>query len=189
MGRGSAVRWIIWTIVALVLLFSFAVILLPYKSSIRYLDMSAGRSRTVTKYFGFLKLKDEVKDTYLSKLYKKYVSEELPPPDWWYNDETADGLFVRIRGDSFLPREFYWLEDVIARDWELFADDETWRAYLTTYFAIFQILEDNCDKREIAAFYNAYMLELRWQLDRPLNATDIPSIEDARRELEKRRLE
>jgi len=189
MGRGLTGR-ITTLIIVLLLLLALAPILVPYKSTVGYLDMRAGRSRVVTKYFGFLKVEDEVKDTYLSRLYKNYVSEELPPPEWWYSSDTTESLYIHSHGDSFLPREFFSLEPAIARtfnsDWELFADDDTWRTYITTFFAIFQLPESKSDRRKIAEFFNGYTQEVRYQLDRPLHATDLPSIEDARRELEKR---
>jgi len=163
-------------------------LVVPYYSRTVYIDVKAGRIRIV-KQFYLIPVSVGVQDSFFTEQYRKYVSSELPPPEWWFSSETEKGiLWGKTYSDSQDARAFAYQQEFqdTSPDGMPFADAEAWKAFLTTLTGIYTLPKSKPARHETAMIYRVSVSGLRRTLNRPLRATDLPSIEDTRRELEKR---
>jgi hypothetical protein len=174
--------WLFW-LIFLALAALAVVMFVPYKYEAGYLDVRGGRIRLVTKYFG-IKMPESIKDSNLSKLYKQCIGEPLPPPDWRMDSDSVDGLFMKERGDGFLLEDFDALDSIIndynGNIYSFAADNDAWRAILTTFM---DLLQDPFGKRHrgINKVFVYQLQTLRDRKGKPLTTKDIPSAGDIRK--------
>jgi hypothetical protein len=181
-------RWRKYRLGILLAILAFLIVaaIYPCKYVMGYLDVSGGRGRVMTKYFG-LTVGEEVHDTYLSFMYKRYISEQLPSPDWRFSSFSAYNLTGNAVGfgDSFLLEDFNALRwntgaNYYIQNNDFAADDDAWRAILTTFMDILQKYSGNRD-RGVAENYVSQLVRIRDEKDRPLRAEDIPNADEMHR--------
>lgn len=159
----------------------------PNYAETTYRDIKSGRQLTKRVTWYFFKT-SEIQETEYSRLYRKYVSDDYPPPTWLFDYGYVKRPFTESRSDSLNAEAFTNIESFTrysASDIE-FADPKAWRAFLTTFTSIFAL---PIEKPEMRALSKRYFEEVEyrfWDQYKQLRVSDLPSLEGIRREVEKK---
>jgi hypothetical protein len=151
-----------------------------------YRDIKSGRQLTkrVTWYYFE---KSNIKETEYSRLYRKYVSDNYPPPAWLYEYNHVARPFYKERGDNWNAEAFRNIESFTqysVSDIE-FADPKAWRAFLTTFTSIFELPIEKPEMRALSKRYFEEVENRYWDQNKQLRVSDLPNLEEIRRDVEK----